>query len=145
MTGVPVRPRTRGRGSARRLLAPAAVLAAVAAGSALLAFVDPNEPGHYPACPFLFATGLYCPGCGTMRMVHALAHGRVGEAFGLNPMVLMLLPVFAHLYVRWVARSVRGLPMRSALFRPKVVYGFIGLLIVYWVVRNLPFAHALAP
>lgn len=35
--------------------------------------------------------------------------------------------------------------MRSALFRPVVAYSFVGVLGVYWVVRNLPFAEALAP
>ena len=37
--------------------------------------VDPNQPGHYPTDPFLAITGLYCPGCGTLRALHALARG----------------------------------------------------------------------
>nr|WP_243726101.1 DUF2752 domain-containing protein [Actinomadura rubrisoli] len=129
----------------RALVPQVGVLAAVAAGTVLVAFVDPNEPGHYPACPFLALTGHYCPGCGATRLVNALAHGHPGVAFGLNPLLFLLLPVFGYLYVRWTVLTARGLPMRSALFGPKVVYGLIGLLIVYWIVRNLPFAHALAP
>ena len=129
----------------RELLPHGAVLAGVASASVLVAFVDPNEPGHYPTCPFLFATGYYCPGCGMMRMVNALTHGHVGTAFGFNPLLFLLLPVFGYLYVRWTVLTTRGLPMRSALFRAPVVYGLIGLLIVYWIVRNLPFTHALAP
>ncbi|WP_240810037.1 DUF2752 domain-containing protein [Actinomadura sp. WMMA1423] len=130
-----------------RALAPhAAVLGGVVAGVLVVTFgADPNEPGHYPGCPFLGLTGFYCPGCGMTRLVYALAHGRVGVAFGLNPLLFVMLPVFGYLYVRWAVRSAQGLPMRSALLQPAVAYSFAGLLIVYWIVRNLPFAHVLAP
>ncbi|HEY8479545.1 MAG TPA: DUF2752 domain-containing protein [Spirillospora sp.] len=130
---------------ARRLAPQAAVLAGVAAGTVLVAFRDPNEAGHYPTCPFLALTGFYCPGCGLMRLVHALAHGDVAVAFGLNPLVFLLLPVFGYLYARWTVLGVRGEPMRSALLRPPVAYAFAGVLVLYGIVRNLPFAQALAP
>ncbi|WP_246006950.1 DUF2752 domain-containing protein [Actinomadura pelletieri] len=121
------------------------VLGGVAAGALLVAFRDPNEAGHYPSCPFLAITGYYCPGCGMMRLVHALTHGDVGTAFGFNPLMFLLLPVLGYLFVRWTVLSARGLPMRSALLRPAVAYSFLGVVVVFWVVRNLPFAEALAP
>lgn len=129
-----------------RGLAPqGVVLGGAVAGALVVAFRDPNESGHYPSCPFLTMTGYYCPGCGMTRLVHALTHGDVGTAFGLNPLLFALLPVLGYLYARWTVLSVRGRPMRSALFRPAVVYSFLGVLAVYWVVRNLPFGQALAP
>ncbi|GLZ10656.1 hypothetical protein Acsp04_08910 [Actinomadura sp. NBRC 104425] len=133
------------RGRGRALAGPGIVLAAAAAGVALVSVVDPHEPGHYPTCPLLWATGLYCPGCGGLRMVNSLTHGRVGEAFGLNPMAFLLLPVFAYLWARWTACAAKGVPFASALVRPRVIYPFLALIIVYWIVRNLPFGHALAP
>ncbi|MFS2292164.1 uncharacterized protein DUF2752 [Actinomadura hallensis] len=133
------------RALARRLRPQAAVLGAAAAGTLLVAFRDPNEAGHYPSCPFLALTGLYCPGCGMTRLVHALAHGDVGTAFGLNPLLFLLLPVLGYLYARWTVLGARGLPMRSALLTPAAAYAFVGVLAVYWVARNLPFAQALAP
>jgi hypothetical protein len=135
----------RGRGGRRVPLMPVGVLAGVAAAVALVAMVDPNEPGHYPTCPFLLATGLYCPGCGSLRMIHALAHGHVGEAFGRNPLAFLLIPVVGGLWVRWVGRTARGEPMSSALLGPRAVWAFGALLIVYWIVRNLPFGQVLAP
>ncbi|MBT2209868.1 DUF2752 domain-containing protein [Actinomadura sp. NEAU-AAG5] len=90
-------------------------------------------------------TGYYCPGCGATRLVHALTHGDAGTAFGFNPLLFLLLPVFAYMYLRWTYLASRGLPMRSLLFRPVIAYGFVGVLAVYWIVRNLPFGHALAP
>lgn len=146
VTRVPVRPHEEApRALARRLVPQGAVLGGVAAGTLLVAFRDPGEPGHYPTCPFLLMTGFYCPGCGMMRLVHALAHGDVAAAFGLNPLLFVLLPVLGYLYARWTVLSARGLPMRSALFRPVAAYSFVGVLAVYWVVRNLPFGQALAP
>jgi hypothetical protein len=134
------------RARPRAFVPHAAVLAGVVGGVLVIAFrADPNEPGHYPGCPFLALTGFYCPGCGMTRLVYALAHGQVGTAFGLNPLLFVLLPVFGYLYARWTVRTAQGLPMGSALFKPAVAYSFVGLLFVYWVARNLPFAHVLAP
>jgi hypothetical protein len=120
-------------------------LAGVAAAVTYVAVVDPNEAGHYPTCPFLWATGLYCPGCGSMRMVHALAHGHVAEAFGRNPLAFLLLPVVGWLWVGWAAAAAGGRPLDSVLLRPRAVWALGALLAVYWVVRNLPFGHALTP
>lgn len=139
-------PHEPGPGRLRALLPQAAVLGGVTAGALIVALRgDPNEAGHYPGCPFLAMTGYYCPGCGATRLVYALTHGDVGTAFGLNPLLFALLPVFGYLFARWTVQTARGLPMRTVLFTPPVVYAFVGLLIVYWVVRNLPFAAALAP
>ena len=47
---------------------PAAVTAAAASAAAVLWSVDPNEPGHYPTCPFLAVSGLYGPVPVTLRL-----------------------------------------------------------------------------
>jgi hypothetical protein len=132
------------RGSGVRW-APYAVLGAVAAAAAYVAAVDPNHPGHYPTCPFLAVTGYYCPGCGTLRMVHALTHGHVAEAFGRNALAFVTLPVFAYLWVRWAVAARRGRPLRTAILQPWVIIAFTVVTVVFWVVRNLPAGHALAP
>ncbi|WP_245679554.1 DUF2752 domain-containing protein [Actinomadura hibisca] len=118
---------------------------AVVAGVALVASVDPHESGHYPTCPFLAISGLYCPGCGGLRMVNSLAHGQVGPAFGSNPYLFLLLPVAAWSWGSWTVRRARGEPMRSALFRPPAIAAFLVVTLAFWIVRNLPFAHVLAP
>ena len=46
--------------------------------------LDPAKTQLYPGCPWLVVTGLYCPGCGGVRALHALVHGRVVEAVGYN-------------------------------------------------------------
>lgn len=121
------------------------MLAGTAGAVALVAAVDPHEPGHYPVCPLLWATGLYCPGCGTLRLVNSLAHGHPAAAFGLNPLVFALLPALGYLWGRWVLLSARGEQMGSALLRPRAVYALAAVMAVFWVVRNLPAGSALAP
>ncbi|MBB2912912.1 hypothetical protein FHS43_004207 [Streptosporangium becharense] len=130
---------------ARALAAPLGAALAAGAAVAFVGAVDPNEPGHYPTCPFLMLTGLYCPGCGGLRAVHALVHGDPAAALGLNPVVVVMIPVLAVLWSRWTLRSWRGGPPPGESVRPVYVWLFLALLILFWMARNLPFAEFLAP
>ncbi|GAA2477381.1 hypothetical protein GCM10010406_11900 [Streptomyces thermolineatus] len=133
-----------GRGPARRLLAPAATLAGVAAAFAYVAAVDPNQPGHYPGCPLLELTGIYCPGCGGLRSAHAFAHGDLPAAFGANAVAVVGYFLFAALWSVWVWRAARGRTFALAL-RPAHWWAVGTVVLVFSVVRNLPFGSALAP
>jgi hypothetical protein len=124
---------------------PAAVLAAAAAAVTYVAMVDPGRPGHYPVCPFRALTGYYCPGCGSLRMLHALAHGHWGEAFGRNPLAFAMLPVFGYVWAWWAVSAARRRPPAFVLFRPWLGWAFIPLVLAFWLVRNLPMGHAFAP
>lgn len=135
-----------GMGRLRSMLAPLGAAAAAGAAFAVVAVVDPNEPGHYPPCPFLWLTGLYCPGCGGLRAMHALAQADLPAALGLNPLAVVLLPVAAVLWARWTVRAWTGRPAparKSA--HPAFMWLFLAVIIVYWAVRNLPFGSFLAP
>ncbi|WP_329179852.1 DUF2752 domain-containing protein [Streptomyces sp. NBC_01477] len=138
-TGRPAR-----RGALRRTAVPLGVLGAVAAGFGYVAAVDPGRPGHYPACPLLYYTGVYCPGCGGLRGAHALAHGHLGTALGCNAAAVAGYAVFAVVWVIWLTRALRGRAFEPAL-RPGVLYALCGLLLAFTVIRNLPFGTALVP
>ncbi|SDG80544.1 Protein of unknown function [Sinosporangium album] len=127
------------------VLAPLGVAAVVSGAALYVRAVDPNEPGHYPGCPFLALTGLLCPGCGGLRAVHALGHGDVAAALGLNALVVLLVPVAGFLWVRWFAQAWRGRPMRPVAPGPRWLYGFLAAGVVFWIVRNMPFGQLLAP
>ncbi|WP_113702740.1 DUF2752 domain-containing protein [Nonomuraea lactucae] len=129
----------------RSVLAPLGVAAATGAVFAFVGSVDPNEPGHYPTCPFLWATGLYCPGCGTLRTIHALAHLDPVAALGLNPLAVVMIPFLVFWWGRWLVRAWQGRPSRTKLAHPAWLWAFLGVVLVYWVVRNLPFGAFLAP
>ena len=128
----------------RPLLAPAGVAAATAAVIGYVSAVDPNQPGHYPTCPFLFITGYYCPGCGTLRMLHAIGHGRPAEAFGHNMLAFVMLPVLIYMWAAWTLRLARGRP-RTTVADPRLIWLLIAAIGAFWVLRNVPALHVLAP
>ncbi|GAA3005522.1 hypothetical protein JCM13580A_49590 [Streptomyces drozdowiczii] len=143
--GPPAFPRApSGASLLRRVAVPAGVLAAVVGAFGYVATVDPNEPGHYPVCPMLRFAGIYCPGCGGLRSAHAFAHGDLAAAFGANALAVVGYGIFAVLWTVWLVREVRGRPLRIAL-RPVHWWTIGAVLLIFTVVRNLPFGSALAP
>ncbi|GAA2428950.1 DUF2752 domain-containing protein [Streptomyces glaucus] len=135
---------TRARAVAARLAAPAGVLAAVAGAFAYVGAVDPHEPGHYPACPLLRYTGLYCPGCGGLRSAHAVVHGDLLAALRDNAAAVAGYLGFAVLWAVWVVHAARGRPLRIDV-APAYLWAAGALLLLFTVVRNLPFGGWLHP
>lgn len=133
-------PRTGWKG----LATPLGILAAVAGAFAYVGTVDPNEPGHYPVCPLLKLTSTFCPGCGGLRSAHAFIHGDLGAAFSANAVATAGYFLFAALWVLWLVRAWRGQPLRIRL-APAWWWGIGAVLLIFTVVRNLPFGSALAP
>ncbi|OEV03105.1 DUF2752 domain-containing protein [Streptomyces nanshensis] len=127
-----------------RLAAPFGTLAAVGAAFAYVGAVDPGEPGHYPVCPLLHFTGLYCPGCGGLRSAHAVVHGDLAGALGMNALAVIGFAVFAVFMVFWVVRVLRSRPVSVELRTPHW-WALGALVLVFTVVRNLPVGAALAP
>jgi hypothetical protein len=124
----------------RHLPGWAAPVAAGAAGLGLCAallVVDPNRPGAYGVCPFRLVTGLDCPGCGTLRSIHALLGGDLWLALDHNLLTVLLVPVLVAVWLRWLASSRAGraqLPAAPAWFG----YGVAAAAVVFWIARNLP-------
>ncbi|MFF0158405.1 DUF2752 domain-containing protein [Streptomyces sp. NPDC005263] len=136
--------RSGARGVAARLAVPAGTLAAVAGAFAYVGTVDPNQPGHYPVCPLLRYTGLYCPGCGGLRSAHAFVHGDFLTALHANAPAVVGYLGFAVLWTVWVAHAVRGRRLRIDP-APALVWTLGALLLVFTIVRNLPFGGWLHP
>lgn len=112
----------------RRVTAWAAVLGLVAA---LTGLVDPSRPGTYPTCPFLAATGLACPGCGSLRAMHALTHGDLLLALDRNALFVVVLVASAVI-------GMRGLANRPAAGPRQWAGPLAGLLLILWTfARNL--------
>jgi len=125
--------------------APAAVAGGAAAVLGGLVVRDPNVAGHYPTCPFLAVTGLYCPGCGALRGLRALAGGDPAAMFGYNAMLVVGVVLLAWAWLAWTGRCtgrwrLRPLP-GSAVFD----WALLSLIVAFTVARNLPFGSALAP
>ena len=91
-----------------------------------LYFYDPSEVPFMPKCPFLVLTGYKCPGCGTLRAVHALLHLHVVEALKLNPFLIFAGPVMLGL-------------LFSRRFALNATVGriILAVTVVYWILRNV--------
>jgi hypothetical protein len=124
-------------GGRRAVLLPLGVAVAALAGISYVAAVDPNTVGHYPTCPFLAITGWYCPGCGSLRAVHALAHGDLMTALARNPFAVVAFGYFVVAWVLWLERTATGRPVRR-LAPPWVLYSVLGAIVAFWVLRNQP-------
>ncbi|MDJ1135280.1 DUF2752 domain-containing protein [Streptomyces iconiensis] len=131
-----------------RTAAPIGTLAGVGAAFVYVASFDPNQPGHYPACPLLAVTGIYCPGCGGLRSAYAVAHGDLASALHANVLAVVLFVAFAALWTHWFLRRARGLPYVLPL-RPRLMawHGWAAgaLVVAFTVVRNTPLGTALIP
>lgn len=137
-------PTSAGSVAGRRTAAPA-VAATVVGATAWVAAVDPDRPGHYPVCPFHALTGLWCPGCGSLRAVHALTHGDLTAAVHRNVLLVAALPLVAYAWVDWL-RSTGGRRSGARLrVRTGQGYALVGLILAFGVLRNLPEFSFLAP
>ena len=108
---------------------------AALAGLVLFRF-DPNRYPFYPVCAFHQATGLLCPGCGSLRAIHQLLHGHVAAAFRFNPLLLLALP-FLVAYPAMSNRRKRsggsgsGMPIRCW-------WVFLTIALAFTIWRNIP-------
>ena len=128
----------------RPVLGPFAMAAAAGVFAAVVVALDPNEPGHYPTCPVLELTGLYCTGCGVLRAMHALLRLDLVTAWGMNPLFLLVIPMIIGSWVAWLIRAWTGRP-RSWLAPPWLVATLVTAMLVFTVARNVPAFAWLAP
>ncbi|MBW3129655.1 DUF2752 domain-containing protein [Hymenobacter profundi] len=113
----------------------------VLGGVGLLLLYFRLNPAHYPfpRCPVHWLTGLHCPGCGTQRALHALLHGRVGQAVHYNLLAVGYAPVvvvgaFEEAWLRG------GASARRTSFLYSVWFGWltVGGVVLFTILRNLP-------
>lgn len=132
------RPAPAGEIRRRGALSFAAVTVAGLAATAVVATVSPEESGHYPTCPFLAVTGLYCPGCGSLRTVHALAHGDLATAWDRNPLAVLLLPLVLVAWAAWGLRLLGRRAWHPSRVPARWIWALLVVVLAYWVARNVP-------
>jgi hypothetical protein len=107
----------------------------------LLHVADPSGATPFPVCPFYAITGLYCPGCGTLRCLHSLLHADLRGAFGFNVVTVLLTPM---LVVAWLSVGIAGIGGRQPprLWNAPRWTGWAIAVAVgsFWILRNVPLA-----
>ena len=110
-------------------------------GLFLIYFVfNPASHSIFIPCPFKFATGYNCPGCGSQRAVHQLLHGDLLKAFGLNPLLILSLPLIFYGLGAAIWNFIFDTKLRVKLFYSNLfIYIFFGIVLLFWIVRNIPY------
>jgi hypothetical protein len=113
-------------------------LTAGAVALVVLFLFDPSTSGFYPICPFHAATGLWCPGCGSLRAMHQLTHGNFAVAWRLNPLFVSLLPVGIWLGAREAIRLATGKVLPAPVMRPIYAWVLVAGVVLFGILRNMP-------
>lgn len=103
---------------------------------AVVAVFNPTEWRFYPRCPFQLVTGLNCPGCGSLRALHELLRGHWVSAFALNPLLMISLPFIFYCLAVEPALD----PRRRVTYHPAMPVAVGVVMVLYWVLRNIPVA-----
>lgn len=93
-------------------------------------------------CPFHKFTGLYCPGCGVTRMLFSLIKLDFYQAFRYNPLVFILLIIgIIYLLIKFILKK-----FNIIIKVPNYVwYILIIIVIIYGILRNIPYFNYLIP
>lgn len=112
---------------------------ALAVAAFVLRHYGPTGVPWTPGCVLHDLTGLNCPGCGMTRAAHATLQGRLGDAFRLNPVGMILLPVASVGLGIEVLNWTREKPLP---FRMKIgargAWIFVAVIIGFGILRNIP-------
>jgi hypothetical protein len=72
--------------------------------------------------------------------MHQLFHLNISTAFRLNPFMVLSLPIILYALGLQVYNYLYETQYRVWLFYKKwFIYGYFGVALIYWVIRNLPY------
>jgi hypothetical protein len=116
----------------------ACILGAIGVTLSFLFVFDPAICGFYPPCPFHKLTGLYCPGCGSLRAIHQLLHGNLTAALGLNPFMVLSLPFMGYWLISRGVLAVRNRPLINVIVPSFWIWLLLISILLFWILRNIP-------
>ena len=90
-------------------------------------------------CAFKTLTHLNCPSCGVSRMCVSISHGDIKSAFCYNQVLIFLTPLIALYYIFYQIRYIRTGQRKISKLENNTMILIIVILIIYGIVRNLPF------
>jgi hypothetical protein len=121
----------------QRLVAVGILAGSATVGLALLA-LDPVSTPYAPKCALHWASGYYCPGCGTGRALHALIAGRLRQAWAWNPLMVLMLPLLLAFLGEQLMRVVAGRRIVVERVPMIIVWTLTAMVILHGILRNVP-------
>lgn len=122
-----------------KILKKGGLVFVIGAASILFIIYNPGESGMYPPCPFYSITGLYCPGCGSQRAAHSLLHLDFSAVMHYNILFLPVIPALGYHYLQLLLNRKFHLNLPNLFYSKLTPWLILGIIILFWVTRNLSF------
>lgn len=113
----------------------------------LIVKYDPEKVKIFPPCVFHSITGLYCPGCGMTRAIHALLNGEILKAVNFNPLFFLFLPLFFYMGTIQIKSLIKTGKITNIRINYHIIRLIVLIVVLFWILRNInsyPFIY-LAP
>lgn len=90
---------------------------------------------HYE-CPYRKFFHIYCPGCGTSRMIKALFRLDIYQAFRYNPLMFIIIVILLPIYI--IMNVIKYIHSKTfyKITKKQIIILFI-IMILYFILRNL--------
>lgn len=98
---------------------------------------NPYSDSWMLKCPLHTLTGYQCPLCGMQRQIHSLMKLDFKQAWEMNQGLLLSYPYLAMLFLADIFPSLRASRVGAFCLSNPVLLTFIGLMIVWGIVRNV--------
>lgn len=116
----------------------AAVIIFITAVSILtLYLLNPAEYTYHPPCYLYLITGKLCPGCGGMRGMHHLLHGRFLDALHFNLMLLFAVPIGLYYLLSQFSILFFDKAFPDIISKKYIFYPILVIALLYWILRNI--------
>ncbi|WP_157957307.1 DUF2752 domain-containing protein [Winogradskyella tangerina] len=103
-------------------------------------FYDPTKHGSpFPKCPFHQLTGFHCPGCGSQRALNKILNGDIIGGIRHNYLIPFAVFVILYQLIYYLITKYTTKTMKNIFHNAKVTNVILILVILFWVLRNVPY------
>lgn len=95
-------------------------------------------------CPYRNLLHIYCPGCGTTRMLKSLLKLDIYQSFRYNPLMFIILVILLPIYIIINIIYYRKNKKILKISKTTIIVFFI-IIIIYFILRNLKIGIYLIP
>jgi hypothetical protein len=103
-----------------------------------LYFLQQVESKFILYCPFHLLTGLYCPGCGSLRGLHSILNGNFLAALHYNALMVFSLPFIVYSFIIYSYKEISGKELKRIFVKPVFIWLLLVLVLLFWIIRNIP-------
>ena len=113
------------------------ILAISTAAIILLYNLNPSASSFFPPCPIHKITGLYCPGCGSLRALHQLFNGNILRAFRFNPLMIVALPFISYSFLSYILDGIIGKRLHGIFIPAFYIWLILAIILLFGILRNI--------